>query len=489
MSEHSTPIEQGEDWGSIERFEPHESHGMVTRCAATAALGGFLFGYDSAVINGAVGAIGDYFDTPAGVLGFAVASALIGAAIGAVMAGRVADRLGRLKAMWMAAILFLISAIGSGLADVLWLLIAFRVIGGVGVGAASVIAPAYIAEIAPARIRGRLGSLQQLAIVTGIFIALLIDYVLATAAGGSEKELWLGLEAWRWMFLSMAIPSVLYGGLALTIPESPRHLVRQGRIDEARDVLRKVLGNIDLDAKIAQIRQTMTAKTRPSFSDLRGPFLGLLPIVWVGIGLSVFQQFVGINVIFYYSSILWQAVGFNESDSLMITVITSVVNVVTTLIAIATIDRFGRKPLLLIGSGGMTITLGVMAIVFGTADTNAQGEPVLHGLAGPTALVAANLFVFSFGMSWGPVVWVLLGETFPNRIRAAALSVAAASQWIANWIVSVSFPSLKNAGLGLAYGIYAGCALLSLLFVLRFVRETKGQELEEMTDEVQIMAH
>jgi SP family sugar:H+ symporter-like MFS transporter len=489
MTEHSTRIEQGEDWGSIERFEPHEPHGMVTRCAATAALGGFLFGYDSAVINGAVGAIGDYFDTPAGVLGFAVASALIGAAIGAVMAGRVADRLGRLKAMWMAAILFLISAIGTGLADVLWLLIAFRIIGGVGVGAASVIAPAYIAEIAPARIRGRLGSLQQLAIVTGIFIALLIDYVLATAAGGSEKDLWLGLEAWRWMFLSMAIPSLLYGGLALTIPESPRHLVRLGRIDEARDVLRKVLGNIDLDAKVAQIRQTMTAMRRPSFSDLRGPSLGLLPIVWVGIGLSVFQQFVGINLIFYYSSILWQAVGFNESDSLVITVITSVVNVVTTLIAIATIDKFGRKPLLLIGSVGMTITLGVMAIVFGTAGTNAQGEPVLEGLAGPIALVAANLFVFSFGMSWGPVVWVLLGETFPNRMRAAALSVAAAAQWIANWIVSVSFPSLKNAGLGLAYGIYAGCALLSLLFVLRFVRETKGQELEEMTDEVQIMAH
>jgi SP family sugar:H+ symporter-like MFS transporter len=163
--------------------------------------------------------------------------------------------------------------------------------------------------------------------------------------------------------------------------------------------------------------------------------------------------------------------------------------VVTTLIAIATIDKFGRKPLLLIGSVGMTITLGVMSVVFGTAGTNAQGEPVLHGLAGPIALVAANLFVFSFGMSWGPVVWVLLGETFPNRIRAAALSVAAAAQWIANWIVSTSFPSLKNAGLGLAYGIYAACAFLSLLFVLRFVRETKGQELEDMPDEVQIMAH
>jgi MFS transporter, SP family, sugar:H+ symporter len=489
MSESGTATGPGQDWGSVERFEPGESHGMVTRCAATAALGGFLFGYDSAVINGAVKAIGDHFNTPAGVLGFAVSSALIGAAIGAFMAGRVADRFGRIRAMLLAAVLFLISAIGTGLSPTLAILIFFRVIGGIAVGAASVIAPAYIAEIAPARIRGRLGSLQQLAIVTGIFLALLIDYVLATAAGGSEKDLWLGLEAWRWMFISMAIPSVLYGGLALTIPESPRHLVRLGKLKEAREVLRQVLGNIDLDAKIAQIRDTMRAKGGPKWSDLRGNFLGLLPIVWVGIGLSVFQQFVGINVIFYYSSILWQAVGFSESDSLIITVITSVVNVVTTLIAIATIDKFGRKPLLLIGSVGMTVTLTVMAVIFGTADTNAAGEPVLHGLAGPVALVAANLFVFSFGMSWGPVVWVLLGETFPNRIRAAALSLAAAAQWIANWIVSTSFPSLKNAGLGLAYGIYAACALLSLLFVLRFVRETKGQELETMTDEVRVMAH
>ena len=251
MCEHGTVTGTAEDWGAVERFEPGESHGAVTRAAATAALGGFLFGYDSAVINGAVGAIGDKFNTSAGVLGFAVSSALIGAAVGAFTAGRIADRFGRLKAMWVAAGLFLVSAIGTGLSPTLGLLIIFRVIGGVAVGAASVIAPAYIAEIAPARIRGRLGSLQQLAIVTGIFLALLIDYVLATAAGGSTKDLWLGLEAWRWMFISMALPSLLYGGLALTIPESPRHLVQVGRMDEARSVLRTVLGTIDLDAKLA----------------------------------------------------------------------------------------------------------------------------------------------------------------------------------------------------------------------------------------------
>jgi SP family sugar:H+ symporter-like MFS transporter len=463
-----------------EVFQPGESNGTVIRLSLTAALGGFLFGYDSAVINGAVKAIGDRFSASSAVLGFTVSSALLGAAAGALAAGRVADRYGRLRAMWVAAALFLVSAVGSGLASSLVVLVVFRVIGGVAVGIASVIAPTYIAEIAPARIRGRLGSLQQLAIVSGIFLALLADYALASAAGGSQKDLWLGLEAWRWMFLAMTIPAVLYGGLALTIPESPRYLVAKGRLDEAGSVLRRVLGNIDLEAKVAQIKETLERETRPSMRDLRGPAFGLLPIVWVGIGLSVFQQFVGINVIFYYSSVLWQAAGFTESNALIITVITSVVNVVTTLIAIASIDRYGRKPLLIIGSIGMAVTLGTLAVVFGTATLDKAGDPVLHGAAAPVALVAANLFVFAFGMSWGPVVWVLLGETFPNRIRAAALSLAAAAQWVANWVISTSFPPLKDAGLGLAYGLYSTFAVLSLLFVLRFVRETKGVELEEM---------
>ncbi|HEY8556779.1 MAG TPA: MFS transporter, partial [Actinomycetes bacterium] len=283
----------------------------------------------------------------------------------------------------------------------------------------------------------------------------------------------------RWMFLSMTVPAVLYGVLALTIPESPRYLVAKDRLDQARAVLSRVLGNIDLDEKVAQIQATLQQDTTPSMRDLRGPALGLLPIMWVGIGLSVFQQFVGINVIFYYSSVLWQAVGFTEKNALFITVITSVVNVVTTLVAIATIDRFGRRPLLLIGSVGMAVTLGTMAVLFGTASGTAT-KPVLHGAAGPIALLAANLYVFAFGMSWGPVVWVLLGEKFPNRIRAAALSVAAAAQWIANWLISTSFPVLSNIGLGLAYGLYTASAILSFFFVLRFVSETKGKELEEM---------
>src|ERR1039458_1171875 len=223
-------------------------------------------------------------------------------AAGPLGAGRVPDPSGPLPAMRVAAVLFLIGAVGSGLAGSLVILVVFRVIGGVAVGIASVIAPTYIAEIAPARIRGRLGSLQQLAIVTGIFLALLVDYALATAAGGAQSNLALGLPAWRWMFLAMVVPALLYGGLAFTIPESPRYLIAKRRLDEAGSVLRRVLGNIDLDAKVEQIKQTLKREGRPSMRDLRGPRFGLLPIVWVGSGLSVFQQFVGMNVIFYYRS-------------------------------------------------------------------------------------------------------------------------------------------------------------------------------------------
>ncbi|TSE01451.1 sugar porter family MFS transporter [Skermania sp. ID1734] len=456
----------------------------VVRIAAVAALGGLLFGYDSAVINGAVSAIRDQFSIGPTALGFAVAAVLLGAAAGAMSAGRIADRYGRLLVMKVAAVVFFVSAFGAGLAPNVWVFVVFRVIGGFGVGIASVIAPAYIAEISPARIRGRLGSLQQLAIVCGIFLSLLVDYLLASAAGSSEDILWLNLPAWRWMFIAMAVPSLCYGLLALTIPESPRYLVARHRIPEARKVLTMLLGEKNLEITIDRIRRTLEQEKEPSWRDLKRPGGGVVPIVWVGLALSVFQQAVGINVIFYYSNVLWQAVGFDESDSFVITVITSVVNIVTTLVAIALVDRIGRKPLLLIGSAGMSVTLGTMAVIFGTAPIGADGTPHLEGAAGPIALIAANLFVVAFGMSWGPVVWVLLGEMFPNRIRAAALSLAAAGQWVANWVITVSFPSLKDISLGLSYGIYATCAVLSFVFVSLWVRETKGVTLEDMRDDV-----
>jgi sugar porter (SP) family MFS transporter len=305
---------------------------------------------------------------------------------------------------------------------------------------------------------------------------------LAHLAGGASKDLWLGLEAWRWMFLMMAIPAVIYGVLTFTIPESPRYLVARHRIPEARKVLTMLLGEKNLDITIDRIESTLVGEKKPSWRDLRKPGGGVYGIVWVGLGLSVFQQFVGINVIFYYSNVLWEAVGFDESQSFLITVITAIVNIGTTLVAIGLIDRIGRKPLLLIGSAGMAITLATMAFIFGTAP-QVNGTPQLSGAEGPIALIAANLFVVAFGMSWGPVVWVLLGEMFPNRIRAAALGLAAAGQWAANWLITVSFPELRNH-LGLAYGFYALCAFLSLAFVWRWVRETKGVALEDMQGEL-----
>ncbi|MEW6496066.1 MAG: sugar porter family MFS transporter [Cyanobacteriota bacterium] len=460
--------------------KPNISH--VILIAGAAALGGFLFGFDTAVINGAVAALQNTFNTSSAMTGFAVSSALLGSAVGAFIAGPIADRLGRTKTMIIASVLFTLSAIGSGIAFGIADFIFWRALGGVAVGMASVIAPAYIAEVAPAHLRGRLGSLQQLAIVVGIFIALLSDYFIALGAGGSaEAPFWFGATAWRWMFWSEIPPAVLYGVGAFLIPESPRYLVAQGREQEAAQVLAKVEGG-NVQAKVQEIRQTVNQERKPQFSDILSRRGGLLPIVWIGMGLSILQQFVGINVIFYYSSILWRSVGFSERDSLLITVITGVVNIVTTFVAIATVDKFGRKPLLLLGSIGMTVTLGTLALVFGNAPIDpATGTPALTGSSGIIALLAANLYVVFFGFSWGPIVWVLLGEMFNNRIRAAALSLAASIQWIANFIVSTTFPPLLSFfGLGAAYGLYTISAAISIFFVVFFIRETKGKELEQM---------
>ncbi|HEY8586329.1 MAG TPA: sugar porter family MFS transporter [Rhodanobacter sp.] len=454
----------------------------VILISAAAALGGFLFGFDTAVINGAVDAIRGGFVLDAAQTGFAVSCALLGSALGAWYAGMLANRFGRVRTMQVAAVLLTASAVGSGLVSGVVDLVLWRLVGGIGVGVASVIAPTYIAEVSPAHIRGRLGSMQQLAIVLGIFAALLSDAWLAGAAGGASAPLWFGLAAWRWMFLVAAVPALIYGSLVLGVPESPRHLVAKGRIDEARVVLRKVLDLRDesaLESKLHDIEDSLRSEHKPRLRDLCGKTAGLLPVVWIGILLSVFQQFVGINVIFYYSSTLWHSVGFSEADSFTITVVTSIVNVLVTLVAIALVDKIGRKPLLVIGSAGMAITLALMAWCFSQA-TGSGAELSLPGSVGMVALVAANAYVVFFGVSWGPVVWVLLGEMFPNRIRATALAVAAAAQWLANFAITSTFPALAEVGLSFAYGLYAAFALLSLLFVLAGVRETKGMELEDM---------
>ena len=464
---------------------PGRLSARVVGISIAAALGGFLFGFDTAVINGAVDALAGAFSLGPGLQGFAVSSALIGCAVGAWFAGSLANRLGRIPVMVIAAVLFLASAIGSGLAFGVIDLIAWRVIGGLGVGAASVIAPAYIAEVSPAKVRGRLGSLQQLAIVTGIFTALLSNALLANIAGSAANVLWFGIDAWRWMFMVEAIPAVIYGVMALRLPESPRFLVARGDLDKASQVLYDFSGETDVNLKIEEIRKTLNVEQRESLKDLRGDRFGLKPIVWVGILLSVFQQFVGINVIFYYSTTLWLSVGFDESQALLTSVITSITNIVVTIVAILLVDKVGRRPMLLIGSVGMAITLGMMSVAF-SFGTLQDGAVTLPQPWSMIALVCANGFVVFFGATWGPLVWVLLGEMFPNSIRAGALAVAAAAQWVANFFISTTFPSFAEIGLTFAYGFYAFFAIVSFFFVYFQVPETKGRELETMTDVVNL---
>ncbi|MDM4764250.1 sugar porter family MFS transporter [Galbitalea sp. SE-J8] len=455
------------------------SNARVIALAVAGAIGGFLFGFDSSVVNGAVDALQDRFALSSTLTGLAVACALLGSAVGAYLAGRLADWKGRVPAMVVGAILFLASALGAGLAFDVADLIVWRVVGGVGIGIASVIAPAYIAEISPKQLRGRLGSLQQLAITIGIFAALLSDALFATAAGSASETLWFGLEAWRWMFLAGAVPAIVYGLIALRLPESPRFLVMRGRETEAAAEFARLWPGEDVDRALREMREAIQIDEEGARTGaLRGPALGLKPIVWVGIALSVFQQFVGINVIFYYSTTLWRSVGFQESDSLTISVITSITNIVVTFVAIALVDRIGRKPILLVGSAGMALSLAVMALAF-SQSVGPADAPTLPGAWGPIALVAANVFVVAFGASWGPVVWVLLGEIFPARIRARALGVAAAAQWIANFVITISFPPLASASLVVTYGLYALFAALSFAFVLRVVPETRGLSLEE----------
>ena len=455
------------------------TNAKVIALAMAGAVGGFLFGFDSSVINGAVDPIQDQFNLSGSLTGFAVASALLGCALGAYLAGRLADRWGRIPAMLVGSVLFFVSAIGSGLVIGVVDLIFWRLVGGLGIGIASVIAPAYIAEISPKQLRGRLGSLQQLAITLGIFAALLSDTVFANAAGSAGAEFWFGLEAWRWMFIAAAVPAVVYGLIALRLPESPRFLVMKGRDDEVRTIFARLWPGDDVERAIREMREGIETDQEASKKGaLRGDRFGLKPIVWVGIILSVFQQFVGINVIFYYSTTLWKSVGFQERDSFTISVFTAVTNILVTFVAIALVDRIGRRPILLAGSLGMAVSLGMMALAFSQAVT-VDDAPSLPGAWGPIALVAANIFVISFGASWGPVVWVLLGEIFPNRIRARALGLAAAAQWIANFLITVSFPPLAEVSLVLTYGLYAVFAALSFVFVLRVVPETNGMSLEE----------
>jgi len=456
--------------------------GLIVLITIVATLGGFLFGFDSGVINGTYDGLQAAFGSSVAGGGFNVASMLLGCAMGAFLAGWLADKFGRRAILLATAVFFIVSAWGSGVAATAGEFVFYRLIGGFGVGAASVLAPAYISELAPAEYRGRLTTLQQIAIIVGLFLAFVSNYLLAETAGGSTATLWLGFDAWRWMFWIELVPAVIFLLALLTIPESPRYLVLSGARDKAVTVLGRLFGAgaakmaDEIDASLAEDHH------RPTFADLVNKSTGKIrKIVWVGIGLATFQQLVGINVVFYYGAVLWQAVGFSESDALLINILSAGLSIGACVVTIMLVDKIGRKPLLWGGSLGMAVTLSLMVYAFSSGSFAADGSLSLSDSMGTLALISANAYVVFFNGSWGPVMWVMLGEMFPNQIRGSGLAVAGLFQWGSNFAITLTFPiMLASIGLAGAYGFYAVSAYVSVWFVMKMVHETKGKTLEQM---------
>jgi SP family sugar:H+ symporter-like MFS transporter len=455
--------------------------GYIGAIVAVATIGGFLFGYDSGAVNGTQDGLRAAFNLGDAGLGFTVGSLLIGCFIGAFFAGRLADLMGRRNTMMVAAVLFLVGALVQGFAQSQPLFVIARLLGGMAVGAASVLSPAYISEVAPASIRGRLTTVQQIMIITGLTAAFVVNYFLAASAGESTAAYWAGIEAWRWMYLMQAVPAAIFLVALLLIPESPRYLVSKRRDEKALQVLTSLYGSDVARAKLDEIRATFAEDHRPRLSDIKGPGLfGIRPIVWVGIMLAVFQQLVGINVIFYYGATLWQLAGFTEDQSLQINIVSGAVSIAACFLTIAVIDKVGRKPLLLIGSAGMAVTLFALVYAFANGTLDAEGNLQLSEGLGTVALVAANLYVIFFNFSWGPVMWVMLGEMFPNQIRGSALAVAGFAQWFANYLIAQSFPIMAGWSLTGSYLFYAVSAVISFFLVQKLIHETRGKELEQM---------
>ncbi|MBI1365261.1 MAG: sugar porter family MFS transporter [Alphaproteobacteria bacterium] len=475
----STPSASAESAASLQEM----NLGAIILISLIATIGGFLFGFDSGVINGTVDGLRQAFHSTNVGTGFNVASMLLGCAAGAFFAGRLADIFGRRSILIVAAVFFIVSAWGSGVANGSLEFVIYRIIGGLAVGAASVLAPAYISEVAPARLRGRLSSIQQVAIIVGLTAAFISNYLLALFAGSATADFWLGFKAWRWMYWMEIAPAAIFFLALLTIPESPRFLALKGRKDAAKAVLARLFGERAAAQKVSEIEASLAADHhRPRFSDLINPATKRIrTIVWVGIGLASFQQLVGINVVFYYGAVLWQSVGFSESDALLTNVIMGGVSILAVAVTLMVIDLHGRKPILLIGSLGMSATLALMAVAFLNAQVGAGGAVTLPPLFGKLALLSAVAYVALFNFSWGPVMWVMLGEMFPNQIRGSGLAVSGLFQWGTNFLVTMTFPILLTTiTLAGAYAIYAAFAVISVFFVRAMVRETKGVELEHM---------
>ena len=458
----------------------------LLKLTLVATLGGLLFGYDTGVISGTVGSLESFFVTPKGLSetaasafkGFLVSSALIGCIIGGIFGGIVSKKLGRKKGLILAAILFLISALGSAMPEMLLapigeldhtfstVFIVYRIIGGVGVGLASMLSPLYIAEIAPADSRGKLVSFNQLAIVGGFMVVYFVNYFIAKGGGSDE---WLNEIGWRWMFASEIIPAGLFLILLFFVPDTPRSLVLRNKSEEALTVLVKVNSEAEGQSILEEIKQSVN-----NTESGRLLSFGWLVII-IGILLSVFQQFVGINVVLYYAPEIFKTVSSGTDSALLMTIIVGVVNFLFTIIAIKTVDKYGRKPLMLIGAIGMGVAMLSLGFVF------------FSHASGYFALFCMMLYVASFAMSWGPVTWVLLSEIFPNKIRGKALAIAVAAQWISNYLVSLTFPMMNDNSYlteqfnhGFAYWVYGIMCILAVLFVKKYVPETKGKTLEEM---------
>ncbi|MFC2138145.1 D-xylose transporter XylE [Bacteroidota bacterium] len=449
-----------------------------------AALGGLLFGYDTAVISGTVSSLNSFFIEPFGWdeaiansrLGMVVSSALIGCIIGGLSGGLISLKLGRKRGLILAAVLFLISAIGSSMPELFFAkvgtgnnsyiihFVVYRIIGGIGVGLASMLSPMYIAEIAPADIRGKLVSWNQFAIIFGMLVVYFVNYGIANQ--GNEE--WLRIIGWRWMFASETIPASLFLILLFFVPESPRYLVIQNKPENALQVLQKITSLEKAKNILEEIKQTITLKSGKLFS------FGIALIV-IGIMLSVFQQFVGINVVLYYAPEIFKSMGSGTNVALLQTIIVGAINLTFTVVAILTVDKFGRKPLQIIGALGMAVFMFSLGFSF------------FFKKLGFIALISMLGYVACFAVSWGPVVWVLLSEIFPNKIRGRAMAVAVAAQWISNYLISWTFPMMDRSSKlielfnhGFAYWIYGVMGIIAALFMYKFVPETKQKTLEEL---------
>ncbi len=449
--------------------------GYIFGITLVATIGGLLFGYDTAVISGAEKSIQAFLITPLGLSSFVhgatVSSALIGCIIGGIISGFISNRIGRKNSLLLAAILFFISALGSGYPEVfffehgkpslglLWMFNFYRVIGGIGVGLASAVCPMYIGEIAPANIRGRLVSFNQFAIIFGMLVVYFVNWSIAKG----ETIEWINEIGWRYMFASEAIPAGLFGLLILFVPETPRYLAMVNQEEKALSVLSKIMGNKEKANNIlAEIKETITEKTKSKI------FAYGKVVIIVGILLSVFQQFVGINVALYYAPRIFESMGAAKDASMLQTIIMGLVNVIFTVLAIMTVDKWGRKPLLITGSIGMAIGMIAISIL------------AFNNIIGISTLVFIIIYTASFMMSWGPICWVLISEIFPNKIRGQAVAIAVAAQWTANYLISSTYPPMMEFSSGMTYGFYGVMAILSAIFVWKFVPETKGKTLEEI---------